>query len=124
MIKIEIINTKQAWIGFRNKLTGPCLKLLNASLARLVNRAAVTCLFDVSELKFGVAYCYNGANDEPDKRLVDTVVASAFIDATSELSANDIAKNIGITKNEPIPTGKASGTKTSTKKTIKVTVGK
>jgi hypothetical protein len=110
-------------VSFKNKLTNQCAKSLNTSLTRLINRARVTCLFDISELKFGIAYCYNGGS-ESAKPLDATVVASAFIDATSELSANDIDKNIGIIKNESIPIGKASSIKTATKKTIKVSVGK
>jgi hypothetical protein len=118
--KIEIITTKEAWRGFKNKLNSPCLKALNTSLNTLVNRAATTCLFDASELKFGIAYCYNGGSVGPN----ESPSASAFIDTLSELSANDIATDIGINKNESIPTGKASSTKITTKKTIKVSVGK
>lgn len=120
MSKIEIINTRQAWVSFKNKLTNQCAKSLNTSLTRLINRARVTCLFDVSALKFGVVYCYNGGSVGPN----ESRGVSAFIDASSELSANDIDTNIGISKNESIPTGKASGTKTATKTIIKVAVGR
>lgn len=122
--KVNLVTTKQQWKDIKNSVENadfiPAFK-------RLISRAKDTCLFDVSSLSYGIAYCYNnssGASDSDSKKQSRKVTAYAFVNTTSELSANDILDGSGVTKNESLQSGKTSSKNAAAKKTIKVAIGR
>lgn len=129
MTKPEIVTTKQDWARLKALLSSADFASLVQATKALINRAKDACLFEVSELKYGVAYCYNydsKAGQMPKNGKDNTcqsVIARAFIEATSELSAGDILGSSEGT-NGSVRIGQTSGAKATKKTSIKIAIGK
>ncbi len=123
MRKVNVITTKQKWKELKDRVENTNFL---AAFKQLQNRVKDTCLFDVSSLNYGIAYCYNsGSEDDSDlKKQNRKITAYAFINATSELSAGDITGDSGGSKNEPLRSGKKSSKNAASKTTVKIAVGR
>lgn len=129
MTKPEIVTTKQDWLRLKALLSSDDFASLVQSTKALISRAKDACLFEVAELKYGVAYCYNYGSKSGQLLKIgkdntcQSVIARAFIEATSELSAGDILGSSEVT-NESVRVGQTSGAKATKKTSIKIAIGK